>query len=304
MASYLSYPRVKPTESIRSLFQKVATTNHYEVFFSGFGALKELRGYIRRNEPSVSNHFITRDLGLLCNAAELPATSFATAQIEGNRMGMVEKFAHSRVFTDTSMTFYVDSDYRTLKFFEMWHEFIASGSMTPTGGRADPSHVAYYHRMKYPSEYKIDTMRIQKFNKDHFRSVEYTFLNAFPVNVSSMPVQYDGNSVLECQVTFAYDRYYFGKIASLDRRKPDSTISHAAESDVNPLNTKPPVKLDVIPHKSNTNETTNLDSSGTGDARNYSDAQRVIEQGKDYSWKPSNEHPPGYDPAGVEGGYI
>ena len=33
-----------------------------------------------------------------------------------------------------------------------------------------------------------------------------------------MPVAYDGNQVLECQVTFAYDRYYFGKMGSLDRR--------------------------------------------------------------------------------------
>ena len=33
-----------------------------------------------------------------------------------------------------------------------------------------------------------------------------------------MPVAYDGNQVLECQVTFTYDRYYFGPINSLDRR--------------------------------------------------------------------------------------
>ena len=64
-------------------------------------------------------------------------------------------------------------------------------------------------------------MRIQKFNKDHFRNVEYTFLNAFPVNVSSMPVSYDGANVLELQVTFAYDRYYFGKLTSLNSTSKD-----------------------------------------------------------------------------------
>ena len=64
-------------------------------------------------------------------------------------------------------------------------------------------------------------MRIQKFNKDHFRSVEYTFLNAFPVNVTSMPVSYAGNRVLECQVTFAYDRYFFGKLSSLKDTSKD-----------------------------------------------------------------------------------
>ena len=210
-----SYPRVKTTEQIRSLFQKVATTNHYEVFFNGFASLQSLRGHITTNAPLVSNFFISRDLGLLCNSAELPGTSMATAQIEGNRMGIVEKFAHTRVYTDTTLTFYVDSDYRVVQFFELWHDFIASGS----GVSKDQK--AYYNRLRYPDEYKVSTMRIQKFNKDHFRNVEYTFLNAFPVNVSSMPVSYDGANVLELQVTFAYDRYYFGKLTSLKNTGKD-----------------------------------------------------------------------------------
>ena len=210
-----SYPRVKTTEQIRSLFQKVATTNHYEVFFNGFASLQSLRGYITTRAPLVNNFFISRDLGLLCNSAELPGTSMATAQIEGNRMGIVEKFAHTRVYTDTTLTFYVDSDYRVVQFFELWHDFIASGS----GVGKDQK--AYYNRMRYPDEYKISTMRIQKFNKDHFRNVEYTFLNAFPVNVSSMPVSYDGANVLELQVTFAYDRYFFGKLNSLKNTGKD-----------------------------------------------------------------------------------
>ena len=218
------YPRVKKTEQIRGLFQRVATTNHYEVFFSGFGALQQLRGYISSRSPRVTNFFISRDLGLLCNSAELPATTMATAQVEGQRMGVVEKMAHSRVFTDVSFTFYVDNQYRTLEFFELWHEFIASGS----NKEVDRSNIAYYHRMQYPDEYKVDTIKIQKFDKDHFRSVEYNFLNCFPVAVSSMPVAYDGNQVLECQVTFAYDRYYFGKISSLDRRNYNKNYANVS----------------------------------------------------------------------------
>ena len=218
------YPRIKKTEQIRGLFQRVATTNHYEVFFSGFGALQQLRGYISSRSPRVTNFFISRDLGLLCNSAELPATTMATAQVEGQRMGIVEKMAHSRVFTDVSFTFYVDNQYRTLEFFELWHEFIASGS----NNEVDRSKISYYHRMQYPDEYKVDTIKIQTFDKDHFRSVEYNFLNCFPVSVSSMPVAYDGNQVLECQVTFAYDRYYFGKISSLDRRNYNKNYANVS----------------------------------------------------------------------------
>ncbi len=215
------YPRVKKTEQIRSLFQRVATTNHYEVFFSGFGRLQGLRTHMTNRQPRLTNYFIGRDLGLLCNSAELPATSFATSQIEGNRMGVIEKMAHTRIFTDTTMTFYVDSDYRSLEFFELWHDFIASGSDDDPGNARH--NINYYHRMRYPKDYKVDTIRIQKFNKDHFRNVEYTFLNCFPINVASMPVSYAEAQVLEVQVTFAYDRYYFGSITSLNRKSENIT---------------------------------------------------------------------------------
>ena len=43
-----------------------------------------------------------------------------------------------------------------------------------------------------------------------------------------MPVAYDGNQVLECQVTFAYDRYYFGKMNSLDRRAYAANYANAS----------------------------------------------------------------------------
>ena len=205
-----------------SLFSKVATTNNYEVYFTGFGSLQKLNGYITKKNPRVNNYFITRELGLLCNRAGSPGTSFATAQIEGDRMGITEKFAHSRIYTDTSLTFYVDSDYRVVEFFETWQEFIANGSGVTDG--VDPRERAYYHRMHYPSEYKVQTMKILKFNKDHFRSVQYTFLNAFPVNVTSMPVSYGNARLMECTVTFAYDRYFFGDITSLT---PTSRVSPA-----------------------------------------------------------------------------
>ena len=268
------YPRVKKTEQIRGLFQRVATTNHYEVFFSGFGALQQLRGYISSRSPRVTNFFISRDLGLLCNSAELPATTMATAQVEGQRMGIVEKMAHSRVFTDVSFTFYVDNQYRTLEFFELWHEFIASGS----NDEVDRSNIAYYHRMQYPDEYKVDTIKIQKFDKDHFRSVEYNFLNCFPVSVSSMPVAYDGNQVLECQVTFAYDRYYFGKISSLDRRNYNKNYANVS-SGVAVGNSNKDDKKPVI-YKENGLESTGFTQTQE-DLDNYDGSDQIILTGNE-----------------------
>ena len=38
-------------------------------------------------------------------------------------------------------------------------------------------------------------------------TVTYTFINAFPINLSSMAVSYGPSDLLKCTVDFAYDRY-------------------------------------------------------------------------------------------------
>tara|TARA_B100000029_G_C17181270_1_gene817061 strand:+ start:135 stop:461 length:327 start_codon:yes stop_codon:yes gene_type:complete len=50
-----------------------------------------------------------------------------------------------------------------------------------------------------------------------------------------MPVSYDGNQVLECQVTFAYDRYYFGNIESLNRNEESASFPQI-KPPTNPMN--------------------------------------------------------------------
>ena len=100
----------------------------------------------------------------------------------------------------------------TASHYKFWQEFISSGS------DSNRSRKAFYHRMKFPAEYKCDTMRLQKFDKNHGASVEYTFLSAFPVNITPVSVSYDQSQILEISVSFAYDRYFFGNLRRQDTR--------------------------------------------------------------------------------------
>jgi len=202
-------PRRIQTESIRKLFQEVATTSHYEVFFQSLPA--KLIKFIKDRDDEVTNKFIFRDLGLLCKTASLPGTSFATAQVSGHAMGIVQKYAHTRIYPDFTMTFIVDDKYRVVRFFELWQEFISSG------GAENPTRRAYYHRMEYPVDYKCETLRIQKFDKDHKHDVEYTYVNAFPRSLAPITVSYDQSRLLELSVTFTYDRHFFGGLDRLSR---------------------------------------------------------------------------------------
>ena len=43
-------------------------------------------------------------------------------------------------------------------------------------------------------------------------ALEYTFVNAYPFTISSMPVSYDSSSLLKCTVSFSYLRYVINEL--------------------------------------------------------------------------------------------
>ena len=189
----------KPTLS------NLATTSHYQVIFGGLP--QKLRQHL--NVRGVGWRFTAETIGLLCNNAILPGSSVATFEPDGHYMGVKEKMAHSRLFMDMSLEFYVDSDYRTIKFFEHWIEFMSSGS------GEDQSQDGYYFRMVYPDDYKTSQTKIIKFDKDYNSELEYTFYGLFPRQLNDMSVSYDQSDILRATCSFTYDRYICGKNLSL-----------------------------------------------------------------------------------------
>ena len=197
-------PTRKKISEFKPLITNLAQTSHYQVIFGGLN--DDLSTYL--DERGVDTRFITNSAGLLCSSASIPGSSLATADINGNFMGVQEKMAHTRIFTQIQLEFYVDSDYRMIKFLEHWMEFIASGS------NQNPGDNHYYYRMQYPSAYKSNSTKIIKFDRDYKRELEYNFIGLFPINMSSVPISYDASDILKVSVAFNYERYIPGKITS------------------------------------------------------------------------------------------
>jgi hypothetical protein len=147
--------------------------------------------------------------------AVLPGTSYETAQVYGDRMGRIEQYPTRRIYPNVDVSFYVDQDYKVLKFFEGWMALIS-----PNIGSIDNSYVRY----NYADSYESDVI-ITKFERN-FRNnknklvkagvyapppnmVTYTLRNAYPINLISVPVSYDGTNILRTTVTFNYDVYNF-----------------------------------------------------------------------------------------------
>ena len=184
------------------LMGPLAQTNHFLVTLSSL--TPEVEAYIQEfSRASDFRRFLAERGGILCSDASLPTTSYATAEVKDNFMGIPQQFAHTRIYTDIDFTFYVDENYTLLKIFEGWMEYIASGA-NPFMEQATKS---YYRRMRYPDSYKCNTLYINKFEKNFKRTLRYQFINAFPKAMSSVPVSYGSAEILKVTVSFNYDRY-------------------------------------------------------------------------------------------------
>ena len=191
---------------------------------------------ISRFKPSLSNYFDVyinssfdgintdenNEINFSAYEAVLPGTSYETTQVFGDRQGITETFANKRVYPPVDVSFYVDSNYNILRYFESW-----LGQISPNLGVPYQS----YQKFKYPenngkSGYKkeiIITKFERNFRQPDQRLVEggvydvpsnyctYTLRNAYPTNLISVPVSYEGANILRTTVTFNYDVYAFKK---------------------------------------------------------------------------------------------
>lgn len=210
--------RPRRISDIKPLLTNLAQTSHYEV---QFGALPpQLVGYLNRR--GIDSRFIAESAGLLCYEAVLPSTNFGSFTVDGNFMGIQEKFVHSRIYSEITLSFYVDSDYKMLNFLECWMEFIASGSYNRQGlsgenNSINPNSNSYFTRIQYPQYYKANAVKILKFDRDYRREIEYNFRGLFPLNLSSVPVTYMNSDALKVSASFQFDRYIAGKVNTFNQ---------------------------------------------------------------------------------------
>ena len=200
-------PRPNRISDILKNFQNVAQTSNFLVkFVLPNGGSKS---HMRRK--GINDRFVIEDAGLLCYNAVLPGSALASVNTVGDYQGMVERFAHTRNFTQVNFEFYVDNEYKSLKFLEHWMEFITGNNSR------DMSADTYYFQLNYPDDYKSNDTRVVKFEKNYSQFLEYRFVGLFPLNLNSTRVQYGNSQILKATASFSYDRYICGESSSLAR---------------------------------------------------------------------------------------
>ncbi len=198
-------PRIAKVSDIKANLLRPATTSHFEVEIPIIGPLNHWRGVGKQDK-----------INLMCCEASLPGSNLATFDINNDRTGVTEKHVHRRIFDDRiDLSFYVDAGlYQPIKFFEEWMSYITHGRFTRNtrqqraASENELMNTNYDYRMRYPDDYMADQgLTVTKFERDHLNPLKYEFVRSFPMAINSMPVSYDGSSLLKCTVSMSYIRY-------------------------------------------------------------------------------------------------
>lgn len=213
-------PKRLSVDFIKSRLLNVAQTSLYQLTIGTKGPLQT---YLN-SEYRLSKNYngVIENIQLLCSEASLPGSSLATHEVTNDYHGVTEKMAYRRIYDDSiDLTFYVDRSYDVIEFFDGWMNYIVGEGSREGSPRASYKSRYKNYRMIYPSEY-TSTLYLTKFEKDHHTpnstarkdSMTYTFIEAFPTNIVSMPVSYEASNILKCTVSFSYIRYIRERIVS------------------------------------------------------------------------------------------
>ena len=201
------------TSHIKSRILHLAQTSVYQIKLS---PPIDVQNHLIANGVSYTQ--VGENIELMCNSAILPGSSLSTSEIVGDYQGVSEKMAYRRKYDEAvDLSFYVDHDYDVVRFFDGWMNYISGQGTGQYLSNIQARKFDSNYRFNYPSTYKTN-MYIVKFEKDASESKEifehdltyqltYTLVNAFPINIISTPISYEGSQILKYTVSMNFMRY-------------------------------------------------------------------------------------------------
>ena len=131
-----------------------------------------------------------RDLTFKCESTELPGKSIATMD---RKMGSapIEKLPYLTNYNEIALNFIVGDNMRERLFFEAWLELI-----NPTTN----------YNFRYKSDYTVD-VNINQYSVTGQLSYALTLLEAFPISINDMSLDWSADGYHKVTVSFAFTQW-------------------------------------------------------------------------------------------------
>lgn len=133
---------------------------------------------------------IPRLLNMRCEAAQLPGRTISTTTMK--IYGIDEKFPYATSYDDITLTFIVGDDMKEKRVFDAWLNWI-----TPANN--------------YDSRYKVDysvPIMINQYAVTGEKTYSVTLVDAYPISVNQLDLNWSTEGSHKLAVTFAYTRWY------------------------------------------------------------------------------------------------
>lgn len=137
-------------------------------------------------------------ISMWCSTANTPQVSLLTND-SFYEAGVRRKFAYDQDYSDLTLTFYVDQDYKIKNFFDEWKYAIV------------PNNRNFNYSDNYTAESLILTI-INQADKDTYK---YEFSRIYPKTISPIELSYaNGNAISTFSVDFVFEDYFFSQLNS------------------------------------------------------------------------------------------
>lgn len=157
----------------------------------------------------IFNLGIGRTLKMRCESTELPGRSISTTSMK--IYGVEEKYPYQTVYNDQSLTFIVGDDMSEKKFFDSWLNWI-----NPT----------INYNLKYKADYAVP-LTINQYDVNNKLSYSVTMLDAFPVAMNQMDLDWSSDGHHKLTVTFAYTSWRNNSLEALGMELLETTIANS-----------------------------------------------------------------------------
>ena len=174
------------TEFVSSFKTELARPSRFDVVISKFASFSER-------------------LSLRCENAEIPGRNFMTH--DQKIYGPTEKYPYQNSYNDLTLTFIVGDDMLERRFFDEWMQFI------------NPVETFNFN---YKKDY-TSQITINQYDVSGDLSANYTVVDAYPISVNQMDLDWSSDGHHKLVVVFAYTYWVYG----------DSPISSGGNVTVN-----------------------------------------------------------------------
>jgi hypothetical protein len=159
--------------------------------------------------PYVSS---AKSLTYRCETAQLPGRTFATT--EQRTYGPIEKYPYLNTYGDLDLTFIVDDDMNQKVFFDAWMNYI---------------NPLYNNNMRYKGDYST-TIVINQYDVTNKLTYSVNLIDAFPVSINQMDLNWGDDGYHKLSVTFAYTYWQNNSLQALGMELVDAGINSVASA--------------------------------------------------------------------------